>query len=181
MQHETPGMLSRPLEIYERVSSAAWITPDGVFEPLRIGSIHDDLVRYLLGGKQLPEADMRYPSRGAINMGFAKVSNPCTITIDKIRREDPRLKTMARFTADAIIAFDKSETAPEWLRTVYRNLSPLQWPVVIYTKSGIDETTGQVDELIFGYGTLETQALVKAHFKMNESMLRKLIKRMLTG
>ena len=174
-------MLSRPLEIYERVSSAGWITPDGVFEPLGIGSIHDDLVRYLLGGKQLPEADMHYPSRGAINMGFAKVSNPCTITIDKIRREDPRLKTMARFTADAIIAFDKSEKAPEWLRTVYRNLSPLQWPVVIYTKSGIDETTGQVDELIFGYGTLETQALVKAHFKMNESMLRKLIKKMLTG
>jgi len=174
-------MLPRVPEIYERASSAAWITPDGVFEPLGSGSIHDDLVRYLLKGRQLPEADKFYPSRGAVNMGFAKVSNPCTISLDKIRNNDLRLKTMAGFAAEAIIAFDKSETVPDWLKTSYRHQSPLNWPVTIYTHNGIDEMARHIDELIFGYGSKETQALVKAHFKMNESVIRKLLKRMLTG
>jgi len=174
-------MLPHVPEIYTRAISAAWITPDGVFEPLGSGSIHDDLVRYLLKGRQLPEADKPHPSRGAVKMGFAKVSNPCTISLDKIRNNDPRLTTMAEFAAEAIIAFDKSETAPDWLKTSYKHQSPLNWPVTIYTQDGIDEMARHVDELIFSYGSKETKALVKAHFKMNESLLRKLIKRMLRG
>jgi hypothetical protein len=174
-------MLPRVPEIYERASSAAWITPDGVFEPLGSVSIHDDLVRYLLKGRQLPEADKFYPSRGAVNMGFAKVSNPCTIRLDKIRNNDLRLKTMAGFAAEAIIAFDKSETVPDWLKTSYRHQSPLIWPVTIYTRNGSNETLRHVDELIFSYGSTETKALVKAHFGMKESVIRKLLKRMLTG
>jgi hypothetical protein len=168
-------------EIYTRSSSTGWITPDGVFEPLGSDSIHDDLVRYLLKGRQLPEADKFYPSRGAVNMGFAKVSNPCTISLDKIRNNDLRLKTMAGFAAEAIIAFDKSETVPDWLKTSYRHQSPLIWPVTIYTRNGSDETPRHVDELIFSYGSTETKALVKAHFKMNESVIRKLIRRILAG
>jgi hypothetical protein len=174
-------MLPHVPEIYTRSISAAWITPDGVFEPLGSGSIHDDLVRYLLKGRQLPEADKFYPSRGAVNMGFAKVSNPCTISLDKIRNDDPRLETMARFAAEAIITFDKSETVPDWLKTSYSHQSPLNWPVTIYTHSGIDEMARHVDDLVFGYGSKETQALVKAHFKMNESVIRKLIRRILAG
>jgi hypothetical protein len=88
---------------------------------------------------------------------------------------------MARFAAEAIIAFDKSETAPDWLKTSYRHQSPLIWPVTIYTRNGIDETLRRVDELIFGYGSKETKALVKAHFNMKESVIRKLLKRMLAG
>ena len=157
-------------EIYHRFHSAAWIAPDGEFIPLGEGSIHDDyttsfgIERFFKSG---------VGSKAAIDLGYAKVSNPCLIGLDRIRANDPRLKTMAEFTANAIIEFHKLREEPEWLNSKYRGYTPLMWRVGIDTQRGYEQMF--VEEFIFSFGSDETKERVREYFKMNENLIRELI------
>jgi hypothetical protein len=74
-------------EIYDSITSAAWITPEGEFIPLN-GNIHDDYWSRF----GIPEGE-KYPSRIAVKMGYAKVSNPFVVSVNRIMRSDPRLES----------------------------------------------------------------------------------------
>jgi hypothetical protein len=161
-------------EVYYRSHSAAWITPEGRFIPLGEDSIHDDYTSNFGIQRFIGLYDSGKASRIAINMGYAKVSSLFAISIDKIRGNDPRLTAMAQFVAEGIVEFHDSKLLPLWMQEKYKRMSPLSWPVSIVLGNGdIDQMTAE--ELIFSYGSQETQDRVKAVFKMNVNLIRQLI------
>lgn len=161
-------------EVYYRSHSAAWITPEGRFIPLGEDSIHDDYTSNFGIQRFIGLYDSGKASRIAINMGYAKVSSLLSISIDKIRGNDPRLTAMAQFVAEGIVEFHDSKLLPLWMQEKYKRMSPLSLPVSIILGNGdIDQMTAE--ELIFSYGPQETQDRVKAVFMMNENLIRQLI------
>jgi len=161
-------------EVYYRSHSAAWITPEGRFIPLGEDSIHDDYTSNFGIQRFIGLYDSGKASRIAINMGYAKVSSLLSISIDKIRGNDPRLTEMAQFVAEGIVEFHDSKLLPSWMQEKYKRMSPLSLPVSIILGNGdIDQMTAS--ELIFSYGPQETQDRVKAVFKINENLIRQLI------
>jgi hypothetical protein len=162
-------------EIYDSITSAAWITPEGEFIPLN-GNIHDDYWSRF----GIPEGE-KYPSRTAVKMGYAKVSNPFVVSVNRIMRSDPRLERMAQFTAEAIVAFDKNKTIPSWMDNKYRNRSPLEWIFALNVNDERDEM--HVKDFIGQYGSETARSLISSHFNvsMNESLIRKIIRRILAG
>lgn len=114
-------------------------------------------------------------------MGYAKVSNPFVVSVNRTMRSDKRLKRMAQFAAEAIIAFDKNKTIPSWMDSKYRYRSPLQWNFTLNTRDGRDEMS--VEDFIGQYGSHGTLDLVIDHFKdrIHENLIRMLIRRILAG
>jgi hypothetical protein len=182
-------MLSLPSHAYWRPHSVGWITPAGKFILLDEGSIHDDYASdfpEFISAKAEGKLEMyTFPSNVAVELGYAKVSNPFEILLAEPNRDDPRLRTMAEFTAGAIIEFDKTKRRPPWLEIDFADRPfPLMWQFRL-TMPGrqlsFDRMT--VGDFIGDYGSNETLEHVMNHFegRMNESLLRKLIKRMLAG
>jgi len=161
-------------EVYYRSHSAAWITPEGKFIPLDEDSIHEDYTSKFGIQRFIGLYDSGKASRIAINMGYGKVSSLFSISIDKIRGNDPRLETMAQFVAQGIIEFRNSKLLPSWMQEKYERMSLLSLPITIMFSNGTFEemVTG---DFIFSYGSKETQDLLKAAFKMNENLIRQLI------
>jgi len=172
-------MLSLHSSIYGKAHSVAWIAPDGEFIQIDKGQNHDDY------SSQFPgvESRERYPSNAAIELGYAKVSNPFEILLTDVERGDARLETMAAFTSDAIVAFDKSKSLPAWLEVSQNDRSlPLTWPFRL-TAPGRQLSFNRmtVGEFIGDYGSNETLEHIMNHFdgRMNERLLRVFIRKML--
>jgi len=181
-------MLELPSHAYSRPHSAAWITPAGKFILLDEGSSHGDYAsdfpEFILAKAEGKIERYTYPSNFAVEIGYAKVSNPFEILLTDPDRNDLRLRTMAEFTAGAIIEFDKT-TYPTWLEIDFDDRPfPLRWQFRL-TMPGrqLSFEPMSVGNFIGDYGSIETLDLVMLHFagRMNESLLRKLIKRMLRG
>jgi hypothetical protein len=188
MQHDTPGMLSLSRHAYSRPHSAAWITPAGKFILIDKKASHDDYAsdfpEFISAKAEGKIERYTYPSNFAVEIGYAKVSNPFEILLTNPERKDPRLRTMAEFTAGAIIEFDKT-AYPAWLEIDFDDRPfPLRWPFRL-TMPGrqLSFDPMSVGDFIGDYGSYETLELVMNRFegRMNESLLRKLIKRMLRG
>ena len=92
---------------------------------------------------------------------------------------------MAEFTAGAIIEFDKTRRIPGWVEVDFKDrAAPLKWQFRLTTPGQrLTFNRMSVGDFIGDYGSNETLELVMNHFggRMNESLLRKLIKRMLTS
>jgi hypothetical protein len=88
---------------------------------------------------------------------------------------------MAQFTAEAIVAFDKNKTIPSWMDNKYRNRSPLEWIFALNVNDERDEM--HVKDFIGQYGPETARSLISSHFgvSMNESLIRKIIRRILAG
>jgi len=161
-------------EVYYRSHSAAWITPEGRFIPLGEDSIHEDYTSNFGIQRFIGLYDSGKASRIAINMGYAKVSSLFSISIDKIRGNDPRLTAMAQFVAEGIVELHDSKLLPFWMQEKYKSMPYLWWPISIILGNGdIDQMTAA--ELIFSYGSQEAQDPVKAAFILNENLIRQLI------
>ena len=189
MQHDTPGMLSLSQHAYSRAHSAAWITPAGKFILIDKKLSHDDYAsdfpEFILAKAEGKIERYTYPSNFAVELGYAKVSNPFEILLEEPVEDDPRLRKMAEFTAGAIIEFDKTRHRPAWLEIDFDDRPfPLRWPFRL-TMPGrqLSFDPMSVGDFIGDCGSNETLELVMNHFanRMNESLLRKLIKRMLRG
>jgi len=182
-------MLELPSHAYSRPHSAAWIAPAGKFILLDEGSSHGDYAsdfpEFILAKAEGKIERYTYPSNFAVEIGYAKVSNPFEILLTNPERKDPRLRTMAEFTAGAIIEFDKTKRRPPWLEIDFAERQlPLRWPFRL-TMPGrqLSFDRMSVGDFIGDCGSNETLELVMNRFegRMNESLLRKLIKRMLRG
>ena len=189
MQHEASGMLSLPQHVYQRPHSVAWITPAGKFIVMAEGMIHDDYAtrfpEFITAKEAGSLGNYIFPSNVAVDFGYAKVSNPFEILLEKPVRNDPRLRTMAEFTAGAIIEFDKTKSRPSWMEIDFEDRAfPLRWQFRL-TTPGQRLTFNRMTVFAFflKYGSNETLTLVSNHFegRMNESLLRKLIKKLLTS
>ena len=182
-------MLSLPQHTYWRAHSAAWIDPKGKFIVVAEGLIHDDYVgrfpEFISAKEAGSLGNYKFPSNVAVEFGYAKVSNPFEILLEEPVKNDPRLRTMAEFTADAIIEFDKTKRRPSWLEIDFADRPfPLKWQFRLTTPGQrLTFNRMSVGDFIGDYGSNETLELVMNHFtgRMNESLLRKLIKRMLKG
>ena len=182
-------MLSLPQHAYWRAHSVAWITPKGEFILLDERSIHDDYAaRFpeLIAITPTDDHDnYAFPSNVAVELGYAKVSHPFEILLEEPVKNDPRLRAMAEFTAGAIIEFDKTRRIPGWVEVDFKDrAAPLKWQFRLTTPGQrLTFNRMSVGDFIGDYGSNETLELVMNHFggRMNESLLRKLIKRMLTS
>ena len=181
-------MLLLPQHTYWRAHSAAWITPEGKFIVVAEGSIHDDYAtrfpEFISAKAEGRLGNYIFPSNVAVDLGYAKVSHPFEILIEEPVEGDPRLRTMAEFTAGAIIEFDKTRRIPGWIEVDFKDRSaPLKWQFRLTTPGQrLTFNRMSVGDFIGDYGSNETLELVMNHFagRMNESLLRKLIKKMLT-
>ena len=182
-------MLLLPQHTYWRAHSAAWITPEGKFIVVAEGSIHDDYAtrfpEFISAKAEGRLGNYIFPSNVAVDLGYAKVSHPFEILIEEPVEGDPRLRTMAEFTAGAIIEFDKTRRIPGWVEVDFEDrAAPLRWQFRLITPGQrLTFNRMSVGNFIGDYGSNETLDLVMKHFvgRMNESLLRKLIKRMLKG
>ena len=182
-------MLLLPQHTYWRAHSAAWITPEGKFIVVAEGSIHDDYAtrfpEFISAKAEGRLGNYIFPSNVAVDLGYAKVSHPFEILLEEPVEGDPRLRTMAEFTAGAIIEFDKTRRIPGWVEVDFEDrAAPLRWQFRLITPGQrLTFNRMSVGNFIGDYGSNETLDLVMKHFvgRMNESLLRKLIKRMLKG
>ena len=182
-------MLSLPQHTYWRAHSAAWINPKGEFIVVAEGLIHDDYAtdfpEFISAKAEGRLGNYIFPSNVAVDLGYAKVSHPFEILIEEPVEGDPRLRTMAEFTAGAIIEFDKTRRIPGWVEVDFEDrAAPLRWQFRLITPGQrLTFNRMSVGNFIGDYGSNETLDLVMKHFvgRMNESLLRKLIKRMLKG
>ena len=182
-------MLLLPQHTYWRAHSAAWITPEGKFIVVAEGSIHDDYAtrfpEFISAKAEGRLGTYIFPSNVAVDFGYAKVSNPFEILLEEPVKNDPRLRAMAEFTAGAIIEFDKTRRIPGWVEVDFKDrAAPLKWQFRLTTPGQrLTFNRMSVGDFIGDYGSNETLELVMNHFagRMNESLLRKLIKKMLIG
>ena len=182
-------MLLLPQHTYWRAHSAAWITPEGKFIVVAEGLIHDDYAtrfpEFISAKAEGSLGNYIFPSNVAVDFGYAKVSHPFEILLEEPVEYDPRLRTMAEFTAGAIIEFDKTRRIPGWVEVDFEDrAAPLRWKFRLKTPGQrLTFNRMSVGDFIGDYGSNETLELVMNHFagRMNESLLRKLIKKMLKG
>jgi hypothetical protein len=165
--------------IYSKAHSAGWIDPDGKFMPIEADMIHDDMSANFPGVPM----DEEFPSDYAVrNLGYLRVSNPFDFVIDeKPQRGDPRVERMAKFTADAILSYEKSGRTPTWLEIPFRSRgTPVDWEVKI-SQPGLRWETMTVGDFVDRYGSRETSDKLFGHFlgKLQERLLRVMIKRLI--
>lgn len=164
--------------IYSKAHSAGWIDPDGKFIPIEADMIHDDISANFPGVPM----DEEFPSGYAVkNLGYLKVSNAFDFLLDgPPRRGDPRVERMAKFTADAVLSYEK-RGPPSWLAIPFRSVgTPLEWEVKI-SQPGLRWETMSVGDFVDRFGSRETSDKLFGHFldKLHERLLRAMIKRLI--
>jgi hypothetical protein len=172
-------LLSIPAETYRRAQSAAWIDPEGEFEPITGEMFHDDLSAYFPG---VP-LDEDYPSNFAVeNLGYVKVSNPFEMLWSGTSRDvrdrpinrEAQFESMAQYTVGAIASYRK-RGPPSWLN---ERGDPIDWEVrVLQHQRPISRTT--VGDFVERYGSRETNDRLYSALGMNESRMRLVIRKLI--
>lgn len=138
---------------------------------------HDDVAQDFPGVPKDEEFPAGYATR---NLGYLRVSNAFDFLVDGgPRRGDPRLETMAKFMADAILSYNGHP--PSWLALPFRSVgTPLEWEVKI-SQPGLRWETMTVGDFIDRYGSRETSDRIFGHYldKLHERLLRAMIKRLI--
>ena len=139
---------------------------------------HDDLSANFPG---VPE-DEGFPSDYAVrHLGYLRVSNAFDFVMDdRPFPGDPRVERMAKFTADAILSYEKGGP-PTWLAIPFRSRgTPLDGEIRM-AQPGLRYVTMSVGDFIDRFGTRETSENIFNHFlnKLHERLLRAMIKRLI--
>ena len=178
-------MNSFPPETYRHAHSTAWISPEGEFEPLDGEMGHDDASAFF---PSVPHNE-DYPSNFAVSkLGYIKVSNPFEMLWDRLHHSllftrprrlnrETQLRSMAQFTADAILSY-KKKGKPSWINEKSRD--PADWEFRILDPNLPMETT-TVAEFIDENATPE----VKDRFfdgisPLHEVRLRRLVRQVIS-